>query len=289
MKADVKTMKKKLPAAVVIALIIIACIIICCCVVCFAIYLYSAVIEPKIPTDTAETKITTYYGDNIILRNEKKWRGLKPYTTFYVLYDEDVLFTETREDSYYYAYYDAKDWDAIINSYKEDSVRIYELGWGMIYSTDNGNSFKGVRKSRYTDYYITDEEFAQIYEMLYAKPFYDERFAEHLARNKKELPDGKTAEYIESESRKSKMGISEVEALAGKAQRCICARTEMRDGGEEVREIVLEYDLSDGRILAVAYDNMSEIGEMDFYVSSSEVRDLYVPEESGGAAGSCAA
>ena len=244
-----------------------------------------------------EKTVVTPYGDKFHMKYLEDSDGFGSHTQLEALYNGEQIAIYSNFGRAYGILSGVSSgeerFNIVMDMRAEGQIRAYRFDWCIIYTTDGGNSFQGEIVERYPDRYRTDKEFAQIYGMLYETPFYDERLAEHLDMNKQRLPDSEAAEraveYAKSVRKERYVHISEIESLVGKAQRCICARTEMRDGGEEVREIVLEYDLSDGRILAVAYDNMSEIGGMDFYVSSSEVRDLYVPEESGGAAGSCAA
>ena len=101
--------------------------------------------------------------------------------------------------------------------YSQGNMRVYEFCWGIVYSkSDNGINFTGIPKHQYTDRYKADKEFAAIYKLLHAKPFYDERFANYSDTNKEELPRFETARTIGNE-----MPIGEVERLIGKAQRCV--------------------------------------------------------------------
>ena len=119
-----------------------------------------------------------------------------------------------------------------------------------------------------------DKEFAEVYSMLYEKPFYDERFKEHLDMNRYKLLDSETAEEISISKTKS---IRDVEELAGKAQRCVLVDTE--EGTENIQSVTFEYDLSDGRILVVHYLNQCEDNNLDLHLSHNYIREVYNPEE----------
>ena len=267
-------MKKRLPIGAVIAIVIVSIIIICITIYYVGLFILSLFIEiPKV----TDRNITTCYGDNLTLYRRVEF-DFEIY--YYAKYDGKFLFGAFPN----YCYYSSnarnahkENWDEIINSFKEGDVRIYELKWGMVYTTDDGASFKGVARDKYTDYYKMDEEFAEVYSMLYEKPFYDERFKEHLDMNKRELPDGETAEYIVSESENRELAISEIESLVGKAQRV--SRVETFGENEKVRYARMEYDLSDGRVLRIRYFNKGDGENLELYVSSAYIREVYNPEE----------
>lgn len=254
---------------------------------CF-FYIMSLAME----TDVVEKTVATPYGDKFYIEYREGSVGFQPTeVNFTVLYNgESVIDTDRRFRDYTFDV--AKRMHVVMRMCAEGEDRAYEFNWGIVYTTDDGKSFKGALQVECIRLYITDEEFARIYEMLYnGNPFYDKRFDEHLDMNKQELPDIQTAEYAmeyaKSVRKERYVHISEIESLVGKAQRCILVF--MSDDGRKVNNVSLEYDLSNGQILVMEYSNMSNNDEIDLYVTSFMVRDLYVPEESGGAAGSCAA
>ncbi len=143
-----------------------------------------------------------------------------------------------------------------------------------------GKSFKGVFENLYMEYYTGNEEFEQIYSMLHKRPFYDERFKEHLDMDKRELPESETAEYIVSESENRELTISEIESQIGKAQRVSRIETfEEDEKVDKVEDAYMEYDLSDGRILAIRYYNRGDGDNLDLYVSRAYIREIYNPAE----------
>ena len=264
-------MKKRLPIGAVIAIVIVSIIIICITIYYVGLFILSLFIEiPKV----TDRNITTCYGDNLTLYRRVEF-DFEIY--YYAKYDGKFLFGAFPN----YCYYSSnarnahkENWDEIINSFKEGDVRIYELNWGMVYTTDDGAGFKGVARDKYTDYYKMDKEFAEVYSMLYEKPFYDERFKEHLDMSRYKLLDSETAEEISISKTKS---IRDVEELAGKAQRCVLVDTE--EGTENIQSVTFEYDLSDGRILVVHYLNQCEGNNLDLYLSHNYIREVYNPEE----------
>ncbi|MGYP001076336829 len=270
-------MKKKMPISVIIAIIIVSIILLIITIYYVGLFILSLFIE--IPEIT-DRNVTTCYGDNITLSRRVEF----DYEIYYsAICEEQFLFAASPDYSNYY-YYPSnaqnaqnKNWDEIINSFKEGDVRIYELNWGMVYTTDNGASFKGAARDKYTDLYKTDEEFAQVYSMLYKRPFYDERFKEHLDVKRRELLDSETAEKINTEHPKS---ISEIEELAGKAQRCVLVNT--AEGTDKIQSVTFEYDLSDGRILAVGYNNNGKDNNLELYLSFKDIREVYNPAEESG-------
>lgn len=263
-------MKKRLPIGAVIAIVIASCVILYIIIHYAVLFIFSRgeMFAPEI----TEQNITTCYGDVLTLRKiESGFPSI--HRNFSVKYNNNLLFV-TDKNIYYFPSNTSENWDEIINSFKEGDVRIYELNWGMVYTTDDGASFKGVARDKYTDYYKMDEEFAEVYSMLYEKPFYDERFKEHLDMNRYKLLDSETAEEISISKTKS---IRDVEELAGKAQRCVLMDTE--EGTENIQSVTFEYDLSDGRILVVHYLNQCEDNNLDLHLSDKYIREVYNPEE----------
>ena len=168
----------------------------------------------------------------------------------------------------------------VVNMSAEGEVRAYEFNWGILYTMDDGKSFKGVFENLYMEYYTGNEEFEQIYSMLYKRPFYDERFKEHLDMDKRELPESETAEYIVSESENRELTISEIESQMGKAQRVSRIETfEEDEKVDKVEDAYMEYDLSDGRILVIHYYNRGDGDNLDLYVSRAYIREVYNPAE----------
>ena len=263
-------MKKRLPIGAVIAIVIASCVILYIIIHYAVLFIFSRgeMFAPEI----TEQNITTCYGDVLTLRKtESGFPSI--HRNFGVKYNNNLLFT-TDGNIYYFPRNTTENWDEIINSFKEGDVRIYELNWGMVYTTDDGASFKGAARDKYTDYYKMDKEFAQVYSMLYEKPFYDERFKEHLDMSRYKLLDSETAEEISISKTKS---IRDVEELAGKAQRCVLVDTE--EGTENIQSVTFEYDLSDGRILVVHYLNQCEDNNLDLHLSHNYIREVYNPEE----------
>ena len=262
-------MKKKIPPIAVLPIIIIVCVL----AFYGTMFLFFSRIDINAPKITKKN-IVTCYGDAFII-NKSEYGFLTITTTFNIKYNDMVLCSSDVDlNQMYYKANVEIGWDEIINSFKEGDVRIYELNWGMVYTTDDGASFKGVARDKYTDYYKMDKEFAQVYSMLYEKPFYDERFKEHLDMSRYKLLDSETAEEISISKTKS---ISYVEELAGKAQRCVLVDTE--EGTENIQSVTFEYDLSDGRILVVHYLNQCEDNNLDLHLSHNYIREVYNPEE----------
>ena len=246
---------------------------------CF-FYIMSLAME----TDVVEKTVATPYGDKFYIEYREGSVGFQPTeVNFKVLYNgESVIDTDRRFRDYTFDV--AKRMHVVMRMCAEGEDRAYEFNWGIVYTTDDGKSFKGALQVECISLYRTDEEFARIYEMLYnGNPFYDKRFDEHLDMNKQELPDIQTAEYAmeyaKSVRKERYVHISEIESLVGKAQRCILVF--MSDDGRKVNNVSLEYDLSNGQILVMEYSNMSNNDEIDLYVTLFMVRDLYVPEEWG--------
>ena len=262
-------MKKKIPPIAVLPIIIIVCVL----AFYGTMFLVFSRIDINAPKIT-QKNIVTCYGDAFII-NKSEYGFLTITTTFNIKYNDMVLCSSDVDlNQMYYKANVEIGWDEIINSFKEGDVRIYELNWGVVYTTDDGASFKGVARDKYTDYYKMDKEFAQVYSMLYEKPFYDERFKEHLDMNRYKLLDSETAEEISISKTKS---IRDVEELAGKAQRCVLVDTE--EGTENIQSVTFEYDLSDGRILVVHYLNQCEDNNLDLHLSHNYIREVYNPEE----------
>ena len=262
-------MKKKIPPIAVLPIIIIVCVL----AFYGTMFLVFSRIDINAPKIT-QKNIVTCYGDAFII-NKSEYGFLTITTTFNIKYNDMVLCSSDVDlNQMYYKANVEIGWDEIINSFKYGDVRIYELNWGMVYTTDGGSSFKGVARDKYTDYCKMDKEFAEVYSMLYEKPFYDERFKEHLDMNRYKLLDSETAEEISISKTKS---ISDVEELAGKAQRCVLVDTE--EGTENIQSVTFEYDLSDGRILVVHYLNQCEDNNLDLHLSHNYIREVYNPEE----------
>ena len=254
---------------------------------CF-FYIMSLAME----TDVVEKTVATPYGDKFYIEYREGSVGFQPTeVNFKVLYNgESVIDTDRRFRDYTFDV--AKRMHVVMRMCAEGEDRAYEFNWGIVYTTDNGKSFKGALQVECIRLYRTDEEFARIYEMLYnGNPFYDKRFDEHLDMNKQELPDIQTAEYAmeyaKSVRKERYVHISEIESLVGKAQMCIGVITS-RDG-EEVRSAGLEYEIADGRILYVHYVDRSENGGLDLYASSIYIRESYYPKEADETTGSPAA
>ena len=265
-------MKKKLPSIAVLPIIIVACILAFYGTM-FLVFSRIDINAPKV----IQKNIMTCYGDTFII-DKSEYGFLTITTTFNIKYNDVILCSSDVDlNQLYYKTNVKSGWDEIINSFKEGDVRIYELNWGMVYTTDNGASFKGAARDKYTDLYKTDEGFAQVYSMLYKRPFYDERFKEHLDVKRRELLDSETAEKINTEHPKS---ISEIEELAGKAQRCVLVNT--AEGTDKIQSVTFEYDLSDGRILAVGYNNNGKDNNLELYLSFKDIREVYNPAEESG-------
>ena len=262
-------MKKKIPPIAVLPIIIIVCVL----AFYGTMFLVFSRIDINAPKIT-QKNIVTCYGDAFII-NKSEYGFLTITTTFNIKYNDMVLCSSDVDlNQMYYKANVEIGWDEIINSFKYGDVRIYELNWGMVYTTDGGSSFKGVARDKYTDYCKMDKEFAEVYSMLYEKPFYDERFKEHLDMNRYKLLDSETAEEISISKTKS---IRDVEELAGKAQRCVLVDTE--EGTENIQSVTFEYDLSDGCILVVHYLNQCEDNNLDLHLSHNYIREVYNPEE----------
>ena len=223
--------------------------------------------------------VKTPYGDSFYIQHEIDSTKLSKPTEvrFRVYYnDEEIIFWQDIGGSLYDLDMENR-MHIVINMAAEGEVRAYEFNWGILYTVDDGKSFKGAPMISYMEYYTGNEEFAEAYSMLYEQPFYDERFKEHLDMNKRELPDSETAEYIVSESENRELAISEIESLVGKAQRV--SRVETFGENEKVRYARMEYDLSDGRVLRIRYFNKGDGENLELYVSSAYIREVYNPEE----------
>ena len=235
-----------------------------------------------------EKTVVTPYGDKFHMKYLEDSDGFGSHTQLEALYNGEQIAIYSNFGRAYGILSGVSSgeerFNIVMDMRAEGQIRAYRFDWCIIYTTDGGNSFQGEIVERYPDRYRTDKEFAQIYGMLYETPFYDERLAEHLDMNKQRLPDSEAAEraveYAKSVRKERYVHISEIESLVGKAQRCILVF--MSDDGRKVNNVSLEYDLSNGQILVMEYSNMSNNDEIDLYVTSFMVRDLYVPEESGG-------
>ena len=229
--------------------------------------------------------VTTPFGDKFNIKYKKGSVGLQPTkVSFQVLYNNElIVHLWNMGTGFYETDMDETRMHIVVNMSAEGEVRAYEFNWGILYTMDDGKSFKGVFENLYMEYYTGNEEFEQIYSMLYKRPFYDERFKEHLDMDKRELPESETAEYIVSESENRELTISEIESQMGKAQRVSRIETfEEDEKVDKVEDAYMEYDLSDGRILAIRYYNRGDGDNLDLYVSRAYIREVYNPAEEEG-------
>ena len=232
--------------------------------------------------------VTTPFGDKFNIKYKKGSVGLQPTkVSFQVLYNNElIVHLWNMGTGFYETDMDETRMHIVVNMSAEGEVRAYEFNWGILYTMDDGKSFKGVFENLYMEYYTGNEEFEQIYSMLYKRPFYDERFKEHLDMDKRELPESETAEYIVSESENRELTISEIESQIGKAQRVSRIETfEEDEKVDKVEDAYMEYDLSDGRILAIRYYNRGDGDNLDLYVSRAHIREVYNPAEEEGSPG----
>ena len=226
--------------------------------------------------------VTTPFGDKFNIKYKKGSVGLQPTkVSFQVLYNNElIVHLWNMGTGFYETDMDETRMHIVVNMSAEGEVRAYEFNWGILYTMDDGKSFKGVFENLYMEYYTGNEEFEQIYSMLHKRPFYDERFKEHLDMDKRELPESETAEYIVSESENRELTISEIESQIGKAQRVSRIETfEEDEKVDKVEDAYMEYDLSDGRILAIRYYNRGDGDNLDLYVSRAYIREVYNPAE----------
>ena len=226
--------------------------------------------------------VTTPFGDKFNIKYKKGSVGLQPTeVSFQVSYNNElIVHLWNMGTGFYETDMDETRMHIVVNMGAEGEVRAYEFNWGILYTMDDGKSFKGVFENLYMEYYTGNEEFEQIYSMLYKRPFYDERFKEHLDMDKRELPESETAEYIVSESENRELTISEIESQMGKAQRVSRIETfEEDEKVDKVEDAYMEYDLSDGRILAIRYYNRGDGDNLDLYVSRAYIREVYNPAE----------
>ena len=273
------------------AIIILVIILIFLCIVIYGTFwiFYSMhsmhlTAEPYI----VEKTIKTPYGDNFYIEYTKGSVGLQPTeVSFQVSYNNElIVHLWNMGTGFYETDMDETRMHIVVNMSAEGEVRAYEFNWGILYTMDDGKSFKGVFENLYMEYYTGNEEFEQIYSMLYKRPFYDERFKEHLDMDKRELPESETAEYIVSESENRELTISEIESQIGKAQRVSRIETfEEDEKVDKVEDAYMEYDLSDGRILAIRYYNRGDGDNLDLYVSRAYIREVYNPAEEEGSPG----
>ena len=232
--------------------------------------------------------VTTPFGDKFNIKYKKGSVGLQPTkVSFQVSYNNElIVHLWNMGTGFYETDMDETRMHIVVNMSAEGEVRAYEFNWGILYTMDDGKSFKGVFENLYMEYYTGNEEFEQIYSMLYKRPFYDERFKEHLDMDKRELPESETAEYIVSESENRELTISEIESQIGKAQRVSRIETfEEDEKVDKVEDAYMEYDLSDGRILAIRYYNRGDGDNLDLYVSRAYIREVYNPAEEEGSPG----
>ena len=270
------------------AIIILVIILIFLCIVIYGTFwiFYSMhsmhlTAEPYI----VEKTIKTPYGDNFYIEYTKGSVGLQPTkVSFQVSYNNElIVHLWNMGTGFYETDMDETRMHIVVNMSAEGEVRAYEFNWGILYTMDDGKSFKGVFENLYMEYYTGNEEFEQIYSMLHKRPFYDERFKEHLDMDKRELPESETAEYIVSESENRELTISEIESQMGKAQRVSRIETfEEDEKVDKVEDAYMEYDLSDGRILAIRYYNRGDGDNLDLYVSRAYIREVYNPAEESG-------
>lgn len=229
--------------------------------------------------------VTTPFGDKFNIKYKKGSVGLQPTkVSFQVSYNNElIVHLWNMGTGFYETDMDETRMHIVVNMSAEGEVRAYEFNWGILYTMDDGKSFKGVFENLYMEYYTGNEEFEQIYSMLYKRPFYDERFKEHLDMDKRELPESETAEYIVSESENRELTISEIESQMGKAQRVSRIETfEEDEKVDKVEDAYMEYDLSDGRILVIHYYNRGDGDNLDLYVSRAYIREVYNPAEEEG-------
>ena len=226
--------------------------------------------------------VTTPFGDKFNIKYKKGSVGLQPTkVSFQVSYNNElIVHLWNMGTGFYETDMDETRMHIVVNMSAEGEVRAYEFNWGILYTMDDGKSFKGVFENLYMEYYTGNEEFEQIYSMLHKRPFYDERFKEHLDMDKRELPESETAEYIVSESENRELTISEIESQMGKAQRVSRIETfEEDEKVDKVEDAYMEYDLSDGRILVIHYYNRGDGDNLDLYVSRAYIREVYNPAE----------
>ena len=270
------------------AIIILVIILIFLCIVIYGTFwiFYSMhsmhlTAEPYI----VEKTIKTPYGDNFYIEYTKGSVGLQPTEVSFQVYSNNELIVHlwNMGTGFYETDMDETRMHIVVNMGAEGEVRAYEFNWGILYTMDDGKSFKGVFENLYMEYYTGNEEFEQIYSMLHKRPFYDERFKEHLDMDKRELPESETAEYIVSESENRELTISEIESQMGKAQRVSRIETfEEDEKVDKVEDAYMEYDLSDGRILVIHYYNRGDGDNLDLYVSRAYIREVYNPAEEEG-------
>ena len=271
-------MKKIKKRVIIVILIILSLFIIWVGTLSIYLYMWVLAAEPYV----VEKTIKTPYGDNFYIEYTKGSVGLQPTeVSFQVLYNNElIVHLWNMGTGFYETDMDETRMHIVVNMSAEGEVRAYEFNWGILYTMDDGKSFKGVFENLYMEYYTGNEEFEQIYSMLHKRPFYDERFKEHLDMDKRELPESETAEYIVSESENRELTISEIESQMGKAQRVSRIETfEEDEKVDKVEDAYMEYDLSDGRILAIRYYNRGDGDNLDLYVSRAYIREVYNPAE----------
>lgn len=268
-------MKKIKKRVITILLIVLALFIIWAGTLCVYLHIWILAAEPYVVTKNVKTP----FGDEFCIEYTRGPAGLRPTeVSFKVSYNNEfIIDLWNMGTNFYETDVDETRMHIVVNMAAEGEARAYEFNWGILYTVDDGKSFKGVLMYSYMEYYTGNEEFAEVYSMLYEQPFYDERFKEHLDMDKRELPDSETAEYIVSESENRELAISEIESMVGKAQRV--SRVETFGENEKVRYARMEYDLSDGRVLRIRYFNKGDGENLELYVSSAHIREVYNPEE----------
>ena len=121
--------------------------------------------NPEIVSKT----IKTPYGDSFYIQHEIYSIALSKPTEvrFRVYYnDEEIIFWQDIGGSLYDLDMENR-MHIVINMAAEGEVRAYEFNWGILYTVDDGKSFKGAPMISYMEYYTGNEEFAEAYSMLY--------------------------------------------------------------------------------------------------------------------------
>ena len=126
---------------------------------------YNEEIEPPKMAPTNEQTVRTVYDDEITIGSSAGESNI----FFSLTCNEKQVFRESfSKDDAFYSHYDVQ--NDLLNNFgdivscfeKEGGIRAYRFHWGIIYTSDNGESWKYVLKHQYEATY----KFEEIYKSL---------------------------------------------------------------------------------------------------------------------------
>ena len=140
-------MNKIKKRVIIILLIILSLFIIWVGTLCIYFYMWVLAAEPYV----VEKTIKTPYGDNFYIEYTKGSVGLQPTeVSFQVSYNNElIVHLWNMGTGFYETDMDETRMHIVVNMSAEGEVRAYEFNWGILYTMDDGKSFKGVIENLY--------------------------------------------------------------------------------------------------------------------------------------------